>query len=130
MRGATLPLQGKRVLILEDEYFIANDLSEALRSAGAEVVGPFNRAPPALAAILTQVPDYAVVDINLGGIVSYEVADALVAQRVPFVIASGYERSAMPARYAEVPFCQKPVSTNDVLLGLAQSATANASKAS
>ena len=114
------PFTGKRVLILEDEYFIASDLSDALQRAGAEIVGPFNRAPPALAAIETQVPDSAVVDINLAGELNYDVADALAAHRVPFVIASGYDRTMVPARHADAPYCQKPVTTRDLLQVLAQ----------
>lgn len=116
---------GKRVLILEDEYFIASDLSDALERAGAEVVGPFNRSTSALAAIEARAPDSAVLDINLGGEVRFDVADALAARHVPFVITSGYDRTSMPARHAAAPFCQKPVTTRDLLQTLAQSAASN-----
>ena len=37
-----LPLRGARVLVVEDEYYIADDLRRALEAAGAEVVGPFS----------------------------------------------------------------------------------------
>jgi hypothetical protein len=33
-------LQGRRVLVVEDEYFIAQDISNALLQVGAEIVGP------------------------------------------------------------------------------------------
>jgi orotate phosphoribosyltransferase len=32
-------LSGRLVLVVEDEYFIADEIAEALREAGAEVVG-------------------------------------------------------------------------------------------
>jgi two-component SAPR family response regulator len=112
---------GKRVLILEDEYFIASDLSEALQRAGAEIVGPFNRPNAALAAIEAYPPDSAIVDINLAGERGFDVADALAARQVPFVIASGYDRTSVPARHADAPFCQKPVTTRDLLQVLARS---------
>lgn len=34
------PLAAKRILVVEDEYFIARDLERALRAADAIVVGP------------------------------------------------------------------------------------------
>ena len=34
-------LSGRRVLILEDEYFVADDMTRTLTRAGAEIVGPF-----------------------------------------------------------------------------------------
>jgi len=60
------PLAGKRILVLEDDFYLADDEKALLVEAGAEVVGPFGSAsqPGALAAI--QRLDGAVVDINLG----------------------------------------------------------------
>src|SRR5579872_6057482 len=40
MSNTDTPLHGCRVLIAEDEYFLANDLERALRERGAHVVGP------------------------------------------------------------------------------------------
>ena len=42
------PLQGCRVLVVEDEYFIADDVRDWLKKAGASVVGPLSNASGAV----------------------------------------------------------------------------------
>ena len=43
-------LEGRRVLVVEDEFFLADDLVRALKRHGAEVVGPVPSLDRALAA--------------------------------------------------------------------------------
>jgi hypothetical protein len=52
--------------------------------------------------------DAAVLDGDLGGVLAYPVADRLVAQKIPFVVAPGYEDNVLRNRYAEVKNCPKP----------------------
>ena len=40
-----------RVLIVEDEYYLAADLAEALQARGARIVGPVGTFDEALAAV-------------------------------------------------------------------------------
>lgn len=100
---------GKRVLVAEDEYFIAKGLARHLREMGAEVVGPVPTVAEALQALQGGAVDAAVLDINLRGDPVYPVADALLARGVPFVFATGYATSAIPERYAAIARCEKPV---------------------
>ena len=37
----TAPLAGLRVLVVEDDYFIADEICSTLRAGGAEVLGPY-----------------------------------------------------------------------------------------
>jgi CheY-like chemotaxis protein len=105
-------LSGRRLLVVEDEYIIAADLVRELRRVGAEVVGPVRSVGDALSLIEAGEPiDGAVLDINLGGERVYPVADALEAQGVPYVFATGYHLSSIPAEYADRPHCEKPVMT-------------------
>ena len=72
------PLHGKRVLVLEDDYYLATDAQALLEGAGARVVGPFGRTCreadiPDAAAL-----DAAIVDINLGRGPSFDFARLLV----------------------------------------------------
>jgi len=53
--------------------------------------------------------DGAVLDINLRGERAYPVADALSDRGVPFVFTTGYDTQVIPAPYARVPRCEKPV---------------------
>lgn len=104
------PLSGRHILLVEDDYFAAEDLATALNRAGARVVGPAANVDQALDLIARSGPlDGAVVDINLGGAMSYDVVDRLRAQGVPVVFASGYDRRVIAAAYRDIPLCEKPV---------------------
>lgn len=107
---ATDPSAGYRVLLVEDEYFLAQELLEVFQSRGAEVVGPVPSVDEAL-DLITATPrlDGAVLDINLQGEMVYTVADALEARGVPFVFATGYDQEAIPKRYAQAQFFGKPL---------------------
>ncbi|MFH6782777.1 MULTISPECIES: response regulator [Methylobacterium] len=104
-----------RVLLVEDEYFLAQELTEVFQGRGAEVVGPVPSVEEALALIAASAHlDGAVLDINLQGEMAYAVADALAARGVPFVFATGYDRTAIPARYARARFFGKPLVVGQV----------------
>lgn len=108
MRDASL--QGRRILIVEDLYFLADDMRADFEQAGAEVIGPVGRISDALDLLKSGVLlDGAVLDVNLAGEMSYPVADALRARCVPFVFATGYDADAIPAAYAGVTRCIKPI---------------------
>lgn len=100
-----------RVLVVEDEYVLAYQLRLALEAEGVTVLGPVASEADACAAIeRSGVIDGVVLDINLGGHVSYAVADLLLARGIPFLFATGYDESAIPPRYRHVPYAHKPVS--------------------
>ena len=103
-------LAGRRLLLVEDEYFIADDLVRELLAGGAEVVGPAGSVDGAL-DLLDEAGrlDGAVLDLNLQGEMAFPVADALRERGVPFVFTTGYDQAATPARYALVTRCEKPV---------------------
>ncbi|MBB4237942.1 response regulator [Rhizobium esperanzae] len=103
-------LRGCRVLVVEDEFILAEELSQELAEAGAVVIGP---APSLERAIeLVAAPDdvdIAVLDVNLRGNPVYPIADSLLERHVPFVFTTGYDVSALPARFTAVHCCTKPV---------------------
>lgn len=101
-------LRGRRVLIVEDEWFLADDAARALDAAGAEVVGLACDEAAALALLAAKRPDLAVVDVNLGDGASFRVADALAAAGVPFVFATGYDGATVPSAHAGAPRLEKP----------------------
>jgi len=102
-------LTGRRVLVVEDEYFVADDIVRALHQLGAEVVGPFGSRDEALASFSVEdAIDVAVLDINLHGEPIYPLADALRQHGVPFVFATGYAKSSLPAAYRDIPRWEKP----------------------
>jgi CheY-like chemotaxis protein len=102
-------LSGQRVLVVEDEYFIAEDVAGALRRAGAEVVGPVPSEAAARGAIMRcGTLDLAVLDINLQGATVFALADMLADLGVPFVFATGYLEESIPERFRHVPRWGKP----------------------
>ena len=103
-------LQGRRLLVVEDEYILAMDLAHSLEDQGAEVIGPAGAVAPALALLASSEKlDAAVLDINLGGTLVYPVVDALRERGVPCVFVTGYSRWVGPEAYANIPRLEKPV---------------------
>ena len=112
-------LSGRRVLVAEDEYYLADELDRALREAGAVVLGPVPSVEAALDLVAGEAPpDAAVLDVNLGGAMVYPVADALVARGAPFLFTTGYDQASLPARYAGVRRLEKPVEAAAILRAL------------
>lgn len=115
MTKASLPLSGLRVLVVEDDWLIAEDLAHELERFGADVVGPVESVDRALQQVRTGTPiDFALVDVNLDGEPSYAVADMLQERGVPFVFATGSDPSATPDRFRGVGRCQKPFRPSDL----------------
>jgi CheY-like chemotaxis protein len=109
MNSAADKLSGQRVLIVEDEYFLAQDLAEYLNHLGVEVVGPVGTVTDALELLHYADIQGAVLDINLRGERVYPVADVLEQKQVPFVFASGYGEELEPNAYTDIPRCIKPL---------------------
>jgi DNA-binding response OmpR family regulator len=103
------PLEGRRVLVVEDDYFIAIELCSALRAAGAEVIGPARDVATGLAAIRAERIDCGVLDINLRGHLAFEIAAELRARGIPAIFATGYDASMIPAELADTVRLEKPV---------------------
>lgn len=116
-------LNGRHVLVVEDEYFIADDLRRAFEENGAQVIGPVGSVDDAL-AMIEDCPriDGAVLDINLREVMVFPVADALRARGIPFVFATGYEENAVPSHLRDAVHCEKPIEPTrlaEVLFGQA-----------
>jgi DNA-binding response OmpR family regulator len=113
--AAAVDLTGRRVLVLEDDYYLSSDAREALTSAGAEVVGPFAREAAALSALEADGINAAIVDINLGSGPSFATARALQKHGVPFLFLTGYDQSTIPDEFASIHRIEKPADIQDVI---------------
>ena len=108
-------LRGLRVLVVEDQYYLATDICDWLRDAGARLVGPAPNARTACELIDAEPFDAAVVDINLGMGPTFTVAQKLAENEVPFLFATGYDQSIIPAEYRDRPRIEKPFKGPDVI---------------
>jgi CheY-like chemotaxis protein len=113
---STMDLSQRHVLVVEDEFYLADDLALELTSRGVTVVGPVADVEEALALLESGVEiDAAVLDINLRNVSVFPVAEALQEREVPFVFATGYDRSAIPTQFTSVPRLEKPYNLSDLL---------------
>ena len=112
-------LDGRRILLVEDDYFIADAMSDALEDAGATVLGPVSSVEEALALLdREREVDSAILDINLNGEMVFPVADMLTARGIPFLFATGYDEAAVPPAWRHVIRCEKPVNAAAVARAL------------
>jgi CheY-like chemotaxis protein len=113
-RGASMPdhalsLDGRRVLIVEDEYLIAMEVKGWLQHAGAKVVGPVPSVERALDLIEDDDIDAAVLDFNLGdGATALPIAARLDALGVPHLFATGDVQLGRGSSYEDRPRLEKP----------------------
>ena len=103
-------LSGAKVLVLEDETLVSMMVEDMLLDLGCEVVGPFAKLDQALAFVDSadgQI-DAALLDVNLGGVRSFPMAEALAGKGVPFVFTTGYDESGLPDIWRGRPTLRKP----------------------
>ncbi len=99
-----------RILVVEDEYFIAQEIAETLESAGFLVVGPCPKVADALACLDDPDPcDAAVLDASLRGTSSLPVCEALAARGIPYVVVTGFSAGQLPAPMAAATVLTKPL---------------------
>jgi CheY-like chemotaxis protein len=113
-------LDGCRVLLVEDDALIAMDVEGSLRDFGCAVVGPFGSIADSIAALRTERPDCAVLDLNLNGHSAVALADALALAQVPFLFLSGHSRDVLPERHRKRPFVGKPYMVGSLRATLAE----------
>ena len=114
------PLERHRLLVVEDNYFLATDTCRWLAEAGAEVIGPTPDPDEACRLLDLGKIDTAVVDINLGRGPTYQEASRLTREGVPFLFATGYDHSVLPEEFQAVPRIEKPFEGADLVRALSR----------
>jgi CheY-like chemotaxis protein len=113
-----------RILVVEDSYLEAAELSHLLTGSGYEVVGPVGRLSEAMSLATGQALDGALLDIDLGGERSFGVASTLQRRSVPLAFISGYDPIIVPDWHElrAVPFVAKPFA-NEALVAMVKTFT-------
>ena len=115
------PLRGRRVLVVEDEVFIALDLEQALGAVGADVVRA-RTVSQALQAVSEEAFDVAVLDVTLGRSETCRpVAAALREAGTPFLLHSGdLDRQGEVITGLDAPLVPKPAPADAVVRAAAR----------
>jgi DNA-binding response OmpR family regulator len=114
------PLEGRKILIVEDEATIALSLASAVAQAGGVAVGPAATVATSFALMADQKLDGALLDIRLRGETSFPLADVLAVLGIPFVFVSGLSSALMPYPHRDRPLFDKPYEVRDVIATLAR----------
>jgi CheY-like chemotaxis protein len=105
----TQPLNGRRVLVVEDESLVAMLLETILEDMECIPVGPASNIDDGEAMARDTVDlDAALLDVNVAGRQVFPVAEALRARGVPFVFSTGYGEGGLPEEWRGAATIQKP----------------------
>lgn len=114
-------LAGLKVLVVEDDYLIAEHVCSILNGQGCEVLGPVPRVAAGLALIERGPrPDCALLDVNLNGELCFPLARALAGDAVPVVFLTGYDdRGVIPPDFEPAAVLGKPLEDDSLVGALA-----------
>jgi two-component system, response regulator PdtaR len=103
--------KGLKILVVEDDFIVAFDMQTLLEEQGAHVLGPAASLREAQALLATEVPQAAVLDVNLNGEFVFPLAELLRAKGVPFLFATAYadDDRLFPPASKQAPRLAKPV---------------------
>jgi DNA-binding NtrC family response regulator len=110
------PLQGRRILVVEDVAILAVSFEDILKRAGAEVVGPALQLETAERLAEEEGLSGALLDIRLNGDEIWPVAQLLDRKGVPFVFCTGhFNRESLPTEWRERPLLAKPARAQAII---------------
>ena len=108
-------LNAVSVLVVEDNWHVANAMKAALEQLGMRVLGPAATTAEAKRLAVEEPPKVAIVDINLKREMASDLIKELHAQGVRVVVASGY---AVPpvSKESVAAFLHKPFSGQELII--------------
>lgn len=114
------PLAGHTVLVVEDEFFVGLEIAQTLEAAGAEIAGPARSLREAAEYAADDGIDMAVLDVDLDGQYSFDLARQLRQRgvRVVFATAHADDESLFQGDMAEFPRLSKPTTARALLRAL------------
>ena len=104
-----------RILVVEDEYWLAEDIRRALAEAGRAVVGPLATVAEAMESLENTSLGGAILDVNLRGEEVFPLASELRRRHIPYAFTTGYGAEVLPAEHRDVPRWQKPFEPADMV---------------
>jgi DNA-binding NtrC family response regulator len=116
MNQLAAPLQGLRILVVEDDALIALDCQQSLQDAGAIQV-EIAKSMSEVSLLLSHTSfDIAVIDIFLGAETGIPIAELMVNAGAAFVFCSGATiEIELPSALKGAVTIQKPYSTSGLI---------------
>jgi CRP-like cAMP-binding protein len=109
-----------RVLVVEDNYLLADAVCDLVRDCGHEVAGPVGFVEAGQAFLQDRQVDAAVVDINLHGKSSFPICADLQRLAIPFFFLTGFsDRQFIPAEFRQHRLLSKPIDVDEFRVALA-----------
>lgn len=105
-----------RVMVVEDEFIIADEIAGIVLDAGHDVIGPFGSIEDAEAHLAKSAkPDLAILDANLRGVSSMDLAEKLRGMGVPVCLCTGYRSDDLRASFGDISILHKPVNAGALI---------------
>lgn len=109
-------LREARILVVEDNFLIATDITQSLHRRGAVVLGPVPDLQSGLAIAKRDRPDAAVLDVSIVGGTSTPIAEALLHSNCPYVFLTGYTSPGLADEHLNrAAVLTKPVQPQDLV---------------
>lgn len=100
---------GAKLMIVEDEFLIGEDLAHGPRKEGIGVLGPYNSIAGAIEALSGNEPiGAAILDLNIRGRVAFDLAEKLNERNIPFIFYTGYDSVIIPEKFRQIGRVRKP----------------------
>jgi DNA-binding response OmpR family regulator len=97
-----------RILVVEDDNYLAMEMSWMIEDAGHSVVGPEASVEASRKVLARHRVDLALLDVLLGGETVFPVSRLLDRLGTPFIFVTVCAPSALPAEYRARPLFAKP----------------------
>ena len=108
-------LPGTKILVVEGDFLIAEDLKSGLAAEGAMVCGPFSTSEGALNSLDHLRPDCALLELFIEGAMAVQLAERLHRLNIPYAVVSAYPREGVPKTMQDAPFVVKPYLHKEVI---------------
>ncbi|WP_156841978.1 chemotaxis protein CheB [Novosphingobium aquimarinum] len=118
-------LRGAKVMVLDDEWLVAEQTAQYLTDAGVEIIGPYFSLEEAMERARTDSVDLAVLDYNIDGSPVTPLVEEFQKSDIPVILVSGYgSHLDLPLGTLGVDFMPKPVSGTALIDRVARRLTA------
>lgn len=96
------------ILLIEDEAIIRMMIADMVETLGHQVAAEAGNINQAMELARSAAFDFAIIDMNLRGTMSFPIADTIAARNIPFIFASGYDKTWANDRRQQATVLQKP----------------------